>query len=134
MLVIAMLFPCAMVPCYTENGGIPTILYVIPKSSIPCPGMPCLTLSQYAQKQDIYFSADTELRFLSGVHRLSRLIVIDSEGGTNITELALVGERQGQSKIMVSGLKLKGIKSIRMELLHFSGINILESLLEIHQV
>ena len=105
------------------------MLYITPKSSIPCPGTPCLTFSQYAQDQDAYISTDIELRFLSGVHRLSSPIVI--EAGTNITELALAGERQGQSKIMVkttggqSGLTLIGIKSIRMESLQFSGVNVL---------
>ena len=122
-LVIAMLF---LVSCYAKHGDTPAILYVTPKPSIPCPGMPCLTLSQYSQDQEAYFSTDTELHFLSGVHRLNRPIII--EGGTNITKLVLVGERQGQmqSEIIVStttGLKLIGITSIRMESLHFSGIN-----------
>ena len=129
VLVIAMLLECSIISCsYAKNGGTPAILYITPKSDIPCPGTPCLTLSQYAQDQGTFISTDIELRFLSGVHRLRNPIII--EGGTHITTLALVGESQGQSKIIVtttgeqSGLKLIGIKSIRMESLQFSGVNV----------
>ena len=129
MLVIVVLFWYSLCSCSAKNGGTLITLYVTPNSNIPCPGMPCLTLSQYSQDQDAYFGTDTELRFLSGVHRLASPIII--EGETNITELALVGERDGHSEI-ISGttegqaiLKLIGIESTRIEALKFSGINVL---------
>ena len=89
--------------------------------------MPCLTLSQYSQVQNVYIGTDTELHFLSGVHRLSSPIVI--EGGINGTELTLVGETLGQGEIVITtgeqvSMKLIEMKSIRIESLHFSGINI----------
>ena len=126
MLVIVKLFLFDIVLCYAKIGGTPNVLYVTPNPHIPCPGMPCLTFSQYAQDQDTYFRSDTELRLLSGIHRLTRPILI--EGGNNITELALVGERMDQSEIVASasgGLRLMGIKSTKIQSLKFSGTNVL---------
>ena len=125
-LVIIELLLYGVVLCDNKDDVTPTILYVTPSPSIPCPGMPCYTLSQYSQDQGTKFRSDTELHFLSGVHRLNSQIPI--EGGTNITELAFVGERQRQSEIVTStsgGLKLIGMRSIRIESLKFSGINVL---------
>ena len=125
MLVIKLFLSC-IVLCYAKNGGATNTLYVTPNPLIPCPGMPCLTFSQYAQDQDTYFRNDTELYLLSGFHRLTKPILI--EGGTNISELALVGEGMDQSEIFASasgGLKLTGIKSTRIESLKCSGTNIL---------
>ena len=115
MLVIKLFLFC-IVLCYAKNGGATNTLYVTPNPLIPCPGFPCLTFSQYAQDQDTYFRNDTELRLLSGFHRLTKPILI--EGGTNISELALVGEGMDQSEIFASalgGLRLIGIKSTRIE-------------------
>ena len=126
MLVNTKLFLFSIILCYAKSSGTPTILYVTPNSHIPCPGMPCLTFSQYAQDQDTYFRGDTELRLLLGIHRLTRPILI--EGGNNIKELALVGERMDQSETVVSasrGMKLMGIKSTRIQSLMFSGTNVL---------
>ena len=111
-----------------ENNGIPTRLYVTPNANVSCPVMPCLTLSQYVENRDVYFGTDTELRFFSGVHRLSNPTVI--EGDINSTKLVLVGEAIDKSEIVIltreqSSLKLVEMKSIRIESLQFSGISIL---------
>ena len=91
VLVIAKLLLSRTHLCaHAENDPLPRVLYVTPHSNIPCPEIPCLTLSQYTLDQDTYFGNDTELCFLSGVHRLSNSIVI--EGEINHTKLALVGE------------------------------------------
>ena len=109
------------------------MLYVTPHPNISCPEMPCLTLSQYAQDQDAYqFGTDTELRFLSGIHRLSNPIVI--EGETNCTKLVLVGEAFDPSEVVIitrelANLKIVERKSIRIESLHFSGINTIVEIL-----
>ena len=85
---------------HAEKSGLPTLLYVTPDASIPCPIMPCLTFSQYAENQDVYFGTDTELRFLPGVHKLNNPIVF--EGEINNTKLALVGEAFDQNVIIRS--------------------------------
>ena len=125
MLGVALL--SFMILCgYAENAGSPTVLYVTPSTDIPCPEMPCLTLSQYAQDQDAYFGTDPELHFLLGVHRLSNSIVI--EGEINHTKLALMGEAFDPGEIVTiigeqASLKFAEMKSIRIESLHFIGIN-----------
>jgi predicted outer membrane repeat protein len=119
-----------MLLCYShaENSGLPTLLYVTPNPDIPCPEMPCLTLSQYAEDQDLYFGTDDiELHFLSGVHRLSSPIVI--EGEINDTKLALVREAFDQNgAVIITGeqasVKLVEMKFTRIESLHFSGVHI----------
>ena len=85
---------------HAENSGLPTVLYVTPDANIPCPKMPCLTLSQYTEDQDAYFGTDTGLRFLPGVHRLSNPIVF--EGAINNTRLAPEGEAFDQNVIIRS--------------------------------
>ena len=58
---VFLLFTMLLCFSHTEKSGLPTMLYVTPDASIPCPVMPCLTLSQYAEDQDLYFGPDTEL-------------------------------------------------------------------------
>ena len=130
LLIVVHFWYSIIVSCSAENGGgTPTILFVTPNSNIPCPGLPCLTLSQYSRDQDTYFGSVTELHFLSGIHTLNSPIVL--EGGANITELALVGEIEGQSDIISRNtegeaiLKLIELESTRIESLKFSGINVL---------
>ena len=129
MLMITILFQlCSIMPCYAEyrlHAGT-EILYVTPTTNVPCPGSPCLTLSLYSWDQQTYFSTYTELRFLSGIHRLTKQIVV--EEGSNVSSLSLVGEGPGQSTIIVSGeagFKLTGINDTRVESLHLFGSNAL---------
>ena len=132
-IVMVVLFWYSIASCSAENDVTPNILYVTPNSNIPCPGseVPCLTLSQYTQDQHEYFKSDTELRFLSGVHRLSNPIIIEGGTNNNITNLTLLGFGPRQSKVVFSSaagqgsLKLIGIDSTRIVSLHFSGKNIL---------
>ena len=127
MLVIAKLLLSIILCSHAENGVTPIVLYVTPSPNVSCPGIPCLTLSQYTRDQEMYFGTDTELRFLSGIHILCSSVTI--EGEANITKLVLLGETVHQSEIMVTAggrasLKLVGMKSIRIESLHFNGVNI----------
>ena len=107
----------SMLLCYShaENSGLPTLLYVTPDANIPCPTMPCLTLSQYAEDQDVYFGTDTELYFLPGVHRLSNPIVF--EGGINNTRLAFVGEAFDQNVIIRSTGEQASLKLVEMKII-----------------
>ena len=76
-----------------------TLLFVTPAVNVPCPGQPCLTLSQYIEDQSSYFNQNIELHFLPGVHNLTDPLIIE---GINITLLALIGSTQIQSKILSS--------------------------------
>ena len=126
MLLIATFFKLIFIflCSHAETGGTPTVIYIAPNTSTFCPEMPCLTLSQYTQDQDVYVGTDTELHFLPGIHRLSYQTVI--KGGTNGTELALVG--QGEHVTITGGqvsLKLTKIDSLSLISLRYSGINVL---------
>ena len=129
MPVVAEVLLSIILCSHAENGVTPVVLYVTPNPNISCPGMPCLTLSRYVQDQEMYFGTNTELRFLSGIHRLyNQSITIVGE--INITKLALLGETLDQNEIVVitggqAILKLVGMTSITLEALHFNGINIL---------
>ena len=123
MLTLLVLTQTSMVTCLT-NYFSTSILYVTPTINGSCPGIPCLTLSQYADNQHIYFYENTELHFLPGVHSLTKQIVI--EGGTNITLFALIGSQVNESKIVSSeeaAFHLTGIESTQIDSLHFSGSN-----------
>ena len=123
MLTLLVLTQTSMVTCLT-NYFSTSILYVTPTINGSCPGIPCLTLSQYADDQHTYFYENTELHFLPGVHSLTKQIVI--EGGTNVTLFALIGSQVNESKIVSSeeaAFHLTGIESTQIDSLHFSGSN-----------
>ena len=96
---VFLLFTMLLCFSHTEKSGLPTLLYVTPDASIPCPTMPCLTLSQYIEDQDVYFGTDTELQFLPGVHKINNPFVF--EGEISNTKLALVGEAFDQTVIII---------------------------------
>ena len=96
---VFLLFTMLLCFSHTEKSGLPTLLYVTPDASIPCPTMPCLTFSQYAEDQYVYFGTDTELRFLPGVHKLNNPIIFERE--INNMKLALVGEAFDQTMIII---------------------------------
>ena len=51
-----------------------TEYYVRPTepTNTSCPGQPCLTINQYTNDPDHYFTSNTVFKFLLGTHRLSR--------------------------------------------------------------
>ena len=55
--------------CSTENT-----YYITPTPDTPCPGEPCHTLSQYAERDFENFSSNTTLVFLPGDHTLNHTI------------------------------------------------------------
>ena len=61
-------------------------IYVTPLSSSMCTQQPCYTLNYYAEHSVEYFTTQTTVLFLPGVHRLDTTIVIDNV--TNFTMAA----------------------------------------------
>ena len=51
-----------------------------------CPGQPCFTLDEYAENKTEYFVSDIRMVFLSGEHKLSRVIEV-----ANVTNVTFVG-------------------------------------------
>jgi len=46
--------------------------FVKPNDSIPCPGFPCYTLSHYLEHTTRYFTSNTRINFLPGVHKIDK--------------------------------------------------------------
>ena len=56
-----------------------TVLCAIPVANAPCPENTCdhcLTISQYAVKNETYFNANSKLIFLEGKHNLSKNLTL----------------------------------------------------------
>ena len=62
------------------------VSYVRSATSDTCPGLPCLTLSDYIHSTEEYFTSNTSFIFLEGEHHLRALLVLD-----NITNMTLSG-------------------------------------------
>ena len=123
MVMIIIVFVLARHRAISDFGS-DSILYVTPTSKTACQGAPCLTLSQYAEDQDIYFHENRALHFLPGVHVLMEQITIERQA--NITSFELVGSTVNQSTIVSSGqaaIQLIHIQSIKIKSLHFCGSN-----------
>ena len=62
--------------------------YVTPVPDVPCPGEPCLTLSEYVADQHLMnLPVNTTMEFLPGNHTLDQIISV-----TNVTWLTLHGD------------------------------------------
>ena len=64
-----------------------SVYYVTPASTLPCPGEPCHTLSEFVQQADTYFTSDTTFVFLPGNHTLENGLLV-----RGITSLTLLGD------------------------------------------
>ena len=69
--------------------------YVTPTHNTPCLEQPCLTLTEYVQQVDQYFTSNTTLVFLPGNHTLENGLLI-----ANISSLTLLGSSEGVSNII----------------------------------
>ena len=71
--------------------------YVKPSSLISCPGQPCLTLDEYNQQTETYFTTGSTFVFLAGNHTINTTVNL-----TSISEITLRGERNSQVNILCS--------------------------------
>ena len=72
-----------------------TAHYVKPSSLISCPGQPCLTLDQYNQQTETYFTTGSTFVFLAGNHIINTTVNL-----TSISEITLRGEKNTQVNIV----------------------------------
>ena len=66
-------------------------------SPLSCPGQPCLTLDQYNQQTETYFTTGSTFVFLAGNHTINTTFNL-----TSISEIILRGERNSQVNILCS--------------------------------
>ena len=64
-------------------------------SPLSCPGQPCLTLDQYNQQTETYFTTGSTFVFLAGNHTVNTTVNL-----TSISEIILRGEKNTQVKII----------------------------------
>ena len=80
---------------YSAGTTRDTVLCAVPVANDSCPENDitcdyCLTISQYAQNSETYFSANSKLIFLEGEHKLNKNFIL--HGGENFTTLTLEGK------------------------------------------
>ena len=95
--------------------------YVKPSSLISCPGQPCLTLDQYNQKTETYFTTGSTFVFLAGNHTVNTTVNL-----TNISEIILRGERNTQVNILCLnefGIRIQNVSHLSIEGLVFLSGN-----------
>ena len=112
-------------------------VHYVMSSSHYCPGQPCLTLDQYNQQTETYFTTGSTFVFLAGNHTVNTTVDL-----TSISEITLRGERNTQVNILcsieviflsenVSDLKIEGlvflsrniaIESVALKIIDSNGV------------
>ena len=95
--------------------------YIRPAPDTPCPAEPCLTLSEYAQGIDHFFTSNTTLVFLPGDHSLDRDVVI-----ANVTRIAVLGDPTSLPEITsrVTCISPAALVFQNISELHLSGMGV----------
>ena len=91
--------------------------YVKNSSLISCPGQPCLTLDQYNQQTETYFTTGSTFVFLAGNHTINTTVNL-----TSISEITLRGERNSQVNILclnTFGFLIQNVSHLNIEGLVF---------------
>ena len=60
-----------------------TEYFVKPNDSVPCPGLPCHTLSHYMDNTTLYFASNTRISLLPGVHEADKSPGLCIENASN---------------------------------------------------
>ena len=74
------------------------IRYVLPNGSSPqsCPGPPCLTIDQYTQQAETYFTTGSTFVFLAGNHSLQTTLTL-----SGISDVTLRGSEENASLVNI---------------------------------
>ena len=91
-------------------------------SPLSCPGQPCLTLDQYNQQTETFFTTGSTFVFLAGNHTINTTVNLIS-----ISEITLRGERNSQVNILCSievAILCENVSNMRIEGLAFPSDNI----------
>ena len=90
-------------------------------SPLSCPGQPCLTLDQYNQQTETYFTTGSTFVFLAGNHTINTTVNL-----TSISEITLRGERNSQVNILCLnrfGFLIQNVSHLSIEGLVFLSGN-----------
>ena len=105
------------------SASIHNVHYVKSDNSLQfsCPGQPCLTLDQYNQQTETYFTTGSAFVFLAGNHTVNTTINL-----TNISEITLRGERNSHADILCFNefdILIKNVSILSIEGLVFLSRN-----------
>ena len=62
-----------------------TKYFVTPNEDTPCPALPCHTLFHYLENTTLYFTSNTTINFLQGVHEINKSGMLLIENVNNLT-------------------------------------------------
>ena len=79
----AMQVVAVLVTLLTVGHAILTEYFVTPNESTPCPAQPCHTLSHYLENTTHYFTSNTRISFLHGLHKIKNVLWV--KGVSNLT-------------------------------------------------
>ena len=65
--------------------AVQTEYFVTPNEDTPCPALPCHTLSHYLENTTRYFTSNTRISFLHGVHEINKSGVFHVKDVSNLT-------------------------------------------------
>ena len=97
--------------------------YVKPSSLISCPGKPCLTLDQYNQQTETYFTTGSTFVFLAGNHTVNTTVNLTSISAITLRSR---GERNSQVNIFWMnefGIRIQNVSNLSIEELVFLSGN-----------
>ena len=93
--VVAVLLPLLMV-----GHAIQIEYFVTPNGDTPCPQQPCHTLSYYLENTTQYFTSNTRINFLHGVHNIKKSGVFLIKNVANLTLTGYTVSSSNASKII----------------------------------
>ena len=95
--------------------AIQTEYFVTPSEGTPCPALPCHTLSHYLENTTQYFTSNTRISFLHGVHKIykNEVFLVD-----NVSNLTLTGYNSQPADIICmqpATLMFQNIENLTMK-------------------
>ena len=88
-------------------------------STLSCPGQPCLSLDQYNQQTETYFTTGSTFVFLAGNHTINTTVNL-----TSISDITLRGERNTQVTCLKEfGILIQNVSILSIEELMFLSGN-----------
>ena len=112
-----------MVQVVALSASTHNVHYVKSDDSLPlsCPGQPCLTLNEYNQQTETYFTTGSNFVFLAGNHTINTTVNL-----TSISDITLREERNSQVNIISLnelGILIQNVSILSIEGLMFLSAN-----------
>ena len=128
--MVAVLLPFLMV-----GHGIQIEYFVAPLKGTPCPAHPCHTLSHYLENITQYFTSNTRISFLHGVHEINKSGVFLIKNVANLTLTGYNVSSSNAAKIICTEPAVVAFwKIANLELKHFTVLYCGYPFLQFHKM